>query len=163
LFKDEWKMRRIVLVVLCLFILGACKDDKTSNSKPDATATPASQVDEALKTRLRQDYDSLTASHQAIAEIWENLADGKLVQCGQYPEVISPETISAEDNPTYQALADSLRQTAIDLDRAVNLWKAECAKPRSEPSPEVINEGLLTVRGAGDRLREAENLLNPPP
>ena len=108
---------------------------------------------------LQQDYESLRASQQAIGEIWEKLAANEEVSCGNYPDVLSPETISAGDDPAYQPLADLLRSAAVDIDHAVAVWKAECANPRRFPPPDVISEGRLAARAAGDALHEAETLL----
>jgi hypothetical protein len=73
--------------------------------------------------------------------------------------VLSPEAISAGGDPAYQPLADLLRSAASDLDHALSVWKAECANPRRMPPPDVIDEGRLAARAAGDALKEAEPLL----
>jgi hypothetical protein len=139
-------MRRITLILL-VFILAACggdSGDKSNNQKNETPATgePAPGTLSPVILALQQDYESLHESQQAIGKIWEDLAANQDVQCGSYPPP-----------------ADLLRRAAIDIDHAIAVWKAECANPRRTPPPDVIDEGRLAARSAGDALRQAETLL----
>jgi hypothetical protein len=154
-------MRRILYILLALALV-ACGDDRDKdnhNEKPENTSSPSSATLSPALVDLQQDYESLRESYQAISEIWDKLATNQTMQCGNDPAVLSPEAISAGDDPTYQPLADLLRRAAIDLDHSLTVWKAECINPRQNPSPDVINEGRLAAGSAGDALREAETLL----
>jgi hypothetical protein len=151
---------RWVTLILLVFILAACGGD--SNNKKDETPPTGESAPGTLSPvilALQQDYESLHESQQAIGKIWEDLAANQDVQCGSYPDVLSPEAISAEGDAAYQPLADLLRRAAINIDHAIAVWKAECANPRRTPPPDVIDEGRLAARSAGDALREAETLL----
>ncbi|HEX3053291.1 MAG TPA: hypothetical protein VHP83_21715 [Aggregatilineaceae bacterium] len=153
-------MRRYMMwVVLPWLLLTACGGDEESPSVTQTPLPPAINTQSPVFLRLQRNYEGLHDGLDAISEIWESLATGEEVQCGQYPASPSPESISAEGDPTYEALAERLRSAAIDLDTAINLWEAECKKTRAIPSLDVINQGLLAVGSAGDALREAENLL----
>jgi hypothetical protein len=152
-------MRRMMLVLL-VFALAACGSqhtDQKTTSTPPGDAAPATRS--PVIVELEQDYEALLGSQQAVSEIWDNLAANQEVQCGNYPVVLSVEAISAAGDPAYQPLADLLRSAASDLDRALAVWKAECGNPRRMPPPDVINEGRLAARAAGDALKEAEPLL----
>jgi hypothetical protein len=108
---------------------------------------------------LQRDFEALRGSQQAISQIWDQLAANQEVQCGDYPDVLSPESISAANDPAHQPLADLLRSAANDLNHSLSVWKAECGNPRRMPPPDVIDEGRLAARTAGDALNEAEPLL----
>jgi hypothetical protein len=153
-------MRRMMFVLL-VFALAACggkhTDQKATETPPPGDLAPATLSPVIIE--LQQDYEALLGSQQAISEIWDKLAANQEVQCGNYPVVLSAETVSAAGDPAYQPLADLLRSAASDLDHALAVWKAECANPRRMPPPDVINEGRLAARAAGDALREAEPLL----
>jgi hypothetical protein len=154
-------MRWITLILLML-VLAACgsDDDKPSTPQPDDNGNGSAPATLApVVVDLQQDYESLRVAQQAIGDVWEKLAADQEVQCGSYPDVLSPDAISAGDDSAYQPLADALRRAAMDIDHAVSIWKAECANPRRFPPPDVINEGRLAARSAGDALREAETLL----
>jgi hypothetical protein len=147
-----------VIIVLGL-VLAACGGDDSEQPTADNTPNTVPTLS-PIYVNLQRNYEQLQASHQAITGIWEGLATNEQIQCGSYPDVIAPETITAEDNASYQPLADLLRQAAIDLEQAINLWKAECTNPRTNPPPSVIDEGRLTARAAGDSLREAARWLD---
>jgi hypothetical protein len=153
-------MRRMMFVLL-VFVLAACggkqTDQKATNTPPPSDLAPATLS--PVIVELQQDYEALLGSQQAVSEIWDKLAANQEVQCGNYPVVLSPETISAAVDPALQPLADLLRSAASDLDHALTAWKAECANPRRMPPPDVINEGRLAARAAGDALNEAAPLL----
>jgi hypothetical protein len=150
---------RWVRLILLVLVLAACgtDDDTQSTPPPDDELAPATL--RPVIVDLQQDYESLRVAQQAISDVWEKLAANQEVQCGSYPDVLSPDAISAGDDSAYQPLADALRRAAMDIDHAVAIWKAECANPRRFPPPDVINEGRLSARSAGDGLREAETLL----
>lgn len=158
-------MRFIALLGLLTLALMAC----SGNSDTENTNTPVAKTPPVLENaatlspvliRLQHDYETLTAAHDAISDIWENLAANEPVRCGDNPDILSPENISRPDDVAFEPLADQLRRVAINLELALNLWKAECANPRSNPSPDVINEGRLAVRAAGDALDNAQMLLH---
>lgn len=155
-------MRRIWLLVGLTIVLAACGNDGNLPPPPEDTATaqPAtSGAPSPTLIALQRDFESLQASHRAITQIWESLAAGEQVACGDYPAVLPPDSISAADDPTYEELAARLRRAAIDIEQAVVLWKAECATPRPNPDSATINQGRLAVRAAGDSLRSAAELL----
>lgn len=153
-------MRRMMFVLLVITLV-ACGDNHT-DQKATETPPPGDLAPATLSpviVALQQDYEALRGSQQAVSEIWDKLAANQEVQCGNYPAVLGAEAISAAGDPAYQPLADLLRNAAIDLDHALTVWKAECANPRQMPPPDVINEGRLAARAAGDALKEAEPLL----
>lgn len=155
-------MRRLWLLVCCALIASACGED---DAPPPTRETPATPPPQAISTLspvlidLQRDFESLQAAHRAITQIWEDLAAGEQVACGDYPAVVPPESISAGEADIYEELAERLRRAAIDIEGAVTLWKAECANPRAIPDPAAINEGRLAVRAAEDSLRSAAELL----
>ena len=153
-------MRWITLIFFVL-VLAACGGSDSEDNK-NKTPSPEDLAPATLSpviVDLQQDYEALRGSQQAISDVWDKLAANQEVQCGNYPDVLSPEAISAADDPAYQPLADLLRSAASDIDHAIAVWKAECANPRVMPPPDVINEGRLAARAAGDALKEAETLL----
>jgi hypothetical protein len=152
-------MRQIPILIVCFLMvtLAACGGEKDTSLPPTATAAPT--VSPVL-VHLQRDYELLHTSHEAISNIWESLAANNQVQCGDYPTVIPTEGISAQDDPAFEALADHLRRAAIGLNQALDLWKSECANPRATIPPDVINEGRLAARAAGDALAEAQTLLS---
>jgi hypothetical protein len=155
-------MRRLSgLIILLALALAACKNDTKKPENPtNQTTVPPNATLSPVYVHLQRDYESLDAAHQAIAAVWEGLADGQQVQCGEYPDVLKPESVSAAGETDLEPLADSLRQAAIDITESVELWKAECANPRANPSPDVISQGVLKVRAAGDLLKKAAGLLS---
>jgi hypothetical protein len=157
-------------ILLCLLVLtwAACSSNGSHhNQRSTAVPGPANSGDNTplsatvspAAVHLQRDYESLRESHQKISDVWESLAIGTQVQCGDYPDVMSPETITAEGDPAFEPLATLLHSAAIDIDEAINLWKAECTRPRANPSPDVIDKGRLAVRAAGDALNQAQELL----
>lgn len=134
-------------------VLAACGGD--DGEQESATPTPSAAVRAALQT----DYDALLEAQQAVGDIWETLGTGGQVTCGEMPAVISPESISAQGDPTLEPLAEVLRQAAVRVQNALDLWQAECLNPRAQPAPDVIDRGRLAARSAGDALHEAQQLL----
>ena len=138
-------MRRMI-VVLLVITLAACggkhTDERTNQTPPPEHLVPAATLSPVLGD-LQQDFEALRGSQQAINQIWDQLAANQGVQCGNYPDVLSPEAISAAGDPAYQPLADLLRSAANELNHALSVWKAECANPRQMPPPDVIDEGRL--------------------
>ncbi len=147
-------MRILHCVVLTLLVAGLAACGSADDKKPSPTTTPPGTP--ALLPDLQQQYTALVEAQQAIGQVWEALATGQQAQCGDYPEVVNPATISAGDDDRLQPLADLLHRAAISLNQAVDLWKAECLKPRANPSPDVIDQGRLAARAAGDALHDAE-------
>jgi hypothetical protein len=155
-------MRKLILAIsLFALILTACGDD-SSPDEPEPTATPAATVVPTLSpvlVDLQRDYERISESQAAILKIWEDLAANEQVQCGDYPTVLMPEDISSGADSVYASLVDLLRSAAIDTAHAIDLWQAECLNPRTIIPPDVINEGRLAARSAGDALREAQTQL----
>jgi hypothetical protein len=161
---------RTFLLTLLVLTLAACGSDSPHNQQRSTPApgssgssggenTLAPAAASPIAVHLQHDYESLRESHQKISDIWEGLATGKQVRCGDYPDVMSPETITSEGEATFEPLATLLHSAAIEIDQAISLWKAECAKPRANPSPDVLDRGRLGVRSAGDALNQAQKLL----
>lgn len=168
------RLRRLkVALILTLvgLLLVACGDDggdsSPSEDTPPGTSAlgedggpiPADTTLSPVLVHLQRDYEALLTAQETIATIWDNLATGEQVQCGDYPDVFPPEDVSDEGDLAYENLVATLRSAAIEIERAVNLWQTECLNPRANPPPDVINEGRLASRAAGDALREAEAML----
>ncbi|MEW6580458.1 MAG: hypothetical protein AB1435_14870 [Chloroflexota bacterium] len=148
--------------------VAACGGDNDAPAHPPASTPPGAETLtytapfatlSPVLVGLQRDYEALSAAHDSLARIWEGLARGEQVRCGEYSLVPDPAGISDEGGTDYTNLAALLRRAAIDLTRSRQLWQAECATARQTPPPGVISEGLLAVRGAGDALREAGPLL----
>lgn len=153
-------MRMIRWFILGLLVAGLAACGSSDDSKNDNQGkTPPTTTGLPTLPTLQQQYAALREAQQVIGQIWENLATGKEAQCGDYPDVINPVTISAGSDETLQPLADKLYRAAVSLNQAVDLWKSECLKPRANPSPDVIDQGRLAARAAGDALNEAEDEL----
>ena len=122
------RLRMLTVLGWLALLLGACGGD----SAPDNTAPafPTHTVS-PVAGRLLLDYESLRASQQAILEVWEGLAANEQVQCGDYPDVIDPETISAHGDTAQESLAERLRSAAINIDHAVNLFENTLPSPVS--------------------------------
>lgn len=149
-----------LLVLLFVIAVAACDSaDSTPDPTPTATGAAVPATQSPVLVELQRDYERISASQADILAIWENLAANEQVQCGEYPPVVDPASISAEDDTAYQPLADLLQQAAFDVEHAINLWQAECLNPRPVPPPDVIDEGRFAARSAGDSLREAADLL----
>jgi|GEM_PF-2536412 hypothetical protein len=160
--------RHVLTLGLLAISLAACGEE--SNPAPGVTPwlqptrpAPAFATQSPVLLDLQHDYEALVTAHQGLSTIWEELAHGAAVRCGTLPQVPDPAGVKASDDPTYRALAETLRQAAIELTRSRDLWQAECSTPRPQPPPQVIQEGLLAVRAAGDALRQAESLLSALP
>ncbi|HML21251.1 MAG TPA: hypothetical protein PKD09_06370 [Aggregatilinea sp.] len=157
-------MRRwIIVIVLGLtgLLLVGCGEPSEGDS-PRSTSTPAiTQTPTPLPTtspvrqRLQSQYTSLSESQQTILATWESLLNGEQVQCGTYPSVTDPASISAEGDARYEGQAALLRRAAINTGQAVSLWQAECANARPIPNEATVREGWLAASSAGDALREA--------
>lgn len=149
---------------LCSFalLIVACRErEKMIVPEPTPGTTPSQQTTiSPTLIELQRDYEKLLSAHNAMTEIWADLADGQPVRCGSLPPLVMPESINAPEDEALKQLADHLRQAAIELDRSVSLWRAECANPRANPEPHVIREGRLTAASAADALRAAEPLLS---
>jgi hypothetical protein len=145
-----------------VIMLAACGDE---NSPKPATTTPADDAQippgtlSPVYVHLQQDYERLETAHSAIMAVWEGLAAGEEVRCGEYPEVPTPDGISSEGETAFDELAGLLKRAAIETQHAADLWQAECNNPRATPSNSVISEGLLAARTAGDTLDAARETL----
>jgi len=156
-----------IFLFLTVLVLAACNssgshDKQRSSAEPSPVGgedTPSLVTLSPVAVHLQRDYESLRDSHQKISDVWEGLATGKQVRCGEYPEVLSPEVITSEGDVAFEPLATLLHSAAIDIDQAIRLWKAECTRPRANPPPDVIDKGRLLVRSAGDALNQAQKLL----
>lgn len=151
-------IRLVTVIGLLGIILTACGKDKPDTPPPTGETVTLSPI---VRAHLQEDYETLLAAQQAIAAIWDGLATGKQVQCGDYPRVPNPEDISTEGDSAFDPVVETLRRAAIETGKAVNLWRAECQKSRTNPSPDVIDQGRLASRAAGDALREAESMFSP--
>lgn len=152
-------------------VLAACGEQRTLPRTPSPLVPLPSPTLDALSfptlspvlLDLQHDYEALVTAHQDLSAIWEGLARGSAARCGALPFVPDPAGIGTADDLTYRDLAETLRQAAVELTRSRELWQAECASPRPQPPPQVINEGLLAVRAAGDALRKAASTLPSSP
>jgi len=162
------------IAVSCVLILALVACGHEPHQPPPASPTASPLEQPAVDTPpfptlsptlldLQRDYEALTAAHQVLSTIWEGLARGESARCGTLPTVPDPAGISAADDSPYTDIAAALRQAAIELTRSSELWQAECATPRRQPPPTVINKGLLAVRAAGDALRQASASLPTAP
>ncbi|MBN1563193.1 MAG: hypothetical protein JXA10_05095 [Anaerolineae bacterium] len=166
-------MRKVGLTICLLIVftlsMTACSNDSSpdeSEAKP--TTTPAATSVPTLSPiliNLQRDYEQISAAQAAILQIWEDLAANKQVQCGADLTTINPEDMTQRDEASndsaYATLNDLLRQAAIDTAQAVDLWQAECLQPRTVIPPDVIDQGRMMARSAGDALREAQPLFGP--
>jgi hypothetical protein len=164
------KQHFFVFGLLLLLALAACGDngekdtDSTNNSgtnSPSPTATVSNSenesppLDPAQRSLLEGQYELLRQSQSQIEEIWTDLRNGNDVSCATALQIpLSPDDIIGTD-PVSLALFD----TAIDLEQAFGLWQAECDNSRSQPPADVIDNGVRAALAAGDKLRNAENLL----
>ncbi len=147
---------------ILIVALAACGGSDDSGPARDATSTPTPSpiaTQSPARVHLQRDYELLSQSHQDVSAIWEGLATGEQIQCGTSLDILQPEAITSEDDSAQGPLADVLRQAAIDLNRAADLWRAECANPRTTIPASVIDQGRLAVRSAGDALKTAQGLL----
>jgi hypothetical protein len=154
-------MRHLIWVGLLVFTLVACGDsneDTPPSSPTEEIEAPAGTLAPVI-VDLQRDYEQLSASHAEVAAIWETLADNGQVQCGNAPNVLPPDSITANDAAEYEPLAEELRRAAIALDQASDLWQVECSNPRANPTPDIINQGLTMTRAAGDALDKAKTYL----
>lgn len=147
---------------LLVSLLAACGSEPENR----ATATPspapptASPTPSAELRQLQMRYERLQAAHRAIAAVWEGLASGEQVQCGNYPDYPAPESITTGATDDQAELAELLQSAAIAIDEAVTLWRAECDHTRPTTPPDVIDRGRLAARTAGDILHDIETLLS---
>lgn len=135
---------------------GARQPSPTQTPSETATVPP---TESPVRLRLQSQYERLTESQRAILSVWENLAVGGEVRCGEVPDVPAPASISANGDAAYETLAALLRRAAIETEQSVHLWQTECTNPRPVPPPGVIREGRLAASAAGDALAEAQGLL----
>ncbi|WP_119072503.1 hypothetical protein [Aggregatilinea lenta] len=158
---------RVMIVIGLVGLLAACGsssegDGLRATNTPAITPTPtAPPTASPIGLRLQAQYETLSAAQESILAVWESLANGETVQCGDYPAVPDPASISAAGETHYEAQAALLRRAAIDTGQAVSLWQAECSSARSAPAPETIREARLAASSAGDALSEAVQLDDP--
>jgi hypothetical protein len=154
--------RTIILLLVALLVLAGCGDeDNTDNDDGQATPTPSPAVIAPELVALQKDYEDLSQSYAAIADIWHKLEQGEGVRCSNQPEMLQkPEDITrVAAGSSYQPLADNLLAAAIDIENAIIAWRSECQIERSQPDPAVIREGLGYVTDARLALDEAQTLL----
>jgi hypothetical protein len=147
---------------ILILAMTACGGSDDSGPARDAASIPApSPVATVSPARLhlQRAYELLSQSHKDVSAIWEGLATGEQIQCGTGLDIPQPEAITSEGDSAQEPLADALRQAAIDLHEAADLWRAECANPRTTIPASVIDQGRLAVRSAGDSLTTAQELL----
>ena len=135
---------------------GVEEPSPTQTPPPTATVPP---TESPVRLRLQNQHERLSQAQRAILTVWEGLAAGGEVRCGEVPEVPAPASISANGDAAYETLAALLRRAAIETEQSVQLWRAECTNPRPVPPPDVIREGRLAASAAGDALAEAQGLL----
>ncbi len=165
----RWRPAFCLVAVVASALLVSCGSHDSHSATPTSTPETQQSPAEAPLPRgtqsptliaLQRDYEVLSDAHEAMMGIWENLAAGQTAQCGQYPDLVAPGSISAEGEAILEPLAEALRQAAIGLNTSVDLWKAECLKLRTTTGSDVINQGRLSTRAAGDALRIAAPLLS---
>lgn len=143
--------------------LTACGETDTPVEPSPTPAPPTSTVAPTTPPdllRYQDQYERLVEANRAIAAVWDGLASGEQVQCGSYPDFPAPEAIPTATATTGDtSLAVHLQDAAIAVDEAVTLWRAECNNPRPTTPPDVIDQGRLATRTAGDALRSAASLL----
>lgn len=158
-------LRLIFTLLLLGMLLSACggdSEDDAPGTTPPPNITPTvspSATDSPALAELRRQYGEIDAARIAIARVWEGLATGEQMRCGDFPSVTPPENINDGGDPALTLLAEELRSAASATEQAINLWRAECQQPRQNIPPDVINEGRLAVRGAGDALTAAADYL----
>jgi hypothetical protein len=146
------------MFIFLVLVLAAC-GDKSEDKKDVPPTMPSLATQSPVLVHLQRDYESLRESHQAISDVFEALNALEQVQCGTYPEMLGPESISAENDPVYESLAETLDQAAIAIEEAVTVWQMECERPGGRVDAATIRSGVLITRAAGDRLDEAETML----
>lgn len=153
---------------LVLITVAACgKDDNTSDPAPTDTPAPtatsqATAMPSEERQRLERQYSTLNAAYTELSSLWEGLASGQQIQCAAPPEFPAPEEIAVSDSADGSSVNDYLRSAAIELEQASRLWITECANPRTTIPPDIIDQGRLATRAAGDALRQVETLLAAP-
>lgn len=155
-------LRTFAVITVALIILAGCgtSDDAPDSDRrsPAPTTSPAPTLSQD-RIDLERQHAALQAGHDAIALVWEGLATGQQVQCAPPPEIPAPENITKSGDARLAPLSELLNTAAIELRRAATLWQAECANPRPVIPPDVIDQGRLATRAAGDALRQADALL----
>jgi len=134
-------------VFLWLILLVACSpapDDEEKTPIPTITATDSTSLQ---LLELEAPYEELRQLHAQLSDIWEGLAQGELQTCSLIDISISPAQFSDAVSPERE-----LRQATLELQAAALLWETECQRPRENIPQEVISEGVLIVRAAGDAL-----------
>lgn len=157
------RISKFMVAVVTSAVLAACgTSDNTPDSPiptlPPPTVSPAPSKS-AERADLERQYAALQTGHAALTRIWEALGAGEQVQCSEPPDIPAPESITRSDDAQFAPLSDQLRRAAVELGRAAALWQAECSNPRPTIPPDVIDQGRLATRTAGDALREAGALL----
>ncbi len=154
--------KRFIAWIACglvITLVAACgTDSKPPAPAPSDTAPPPSATLSPSLVRLQRAYEMLSESQKSINAVWEGLAHGEEIQCGASLDALQPENITSDDS-AYDPLVSTLRQAAVSINQAVDLWQAECANPRPTIPASVIDQGRLAVRAADDALKEADNLL----
>lgn len=145
-----------VVIVLLASACGSPEDAPGATDTP--AASPTATADPEIP-RLQNLYERLRESQAAIASIWETLAAGDQARCDTAITVIPPESISLHDTSPHASLWLGLREAAIAIDEASNLWQAECQQPRTVPPPDIVQAGVLAARRAGDRLDAVQTAL----
>lgn len=161
--------RFLVLVIFCVLVtlfISACGDDDSDGDEATATrnvtAIPTVSLAPATPTippdrrpTLETGFDELQTTQETIAGIWSGLQSGEEVSCAdELPEFGLPQAYEGDD-----AVSALLFSAAAHLDTAYRLWEAECQNPRSQPPPEIIDQGLREALSAGDDLKDAEAIL----
>jgi len=162
--------RFFVFGLLLLLVLAACGGDENKENKSDnkgtdlprPTATISTSENETLtldpaqRSLLEGQYERLRQSQSQIEGIWTDLRNGNEVSCATELEFpLSPSDVIGSDS-----ISLALFDAAIELERAFGLWQAECDNSRSQPSADVIDDGVRAALAAGDKLRDVEALLS---
>lgn len=156
-----------LVFTLTVIAVSACgesdKDDPAPTGTPAPTATTqAPTIPSEERQRLERQYSTLNTAYTELSSVWEGLASGEQIQCSEPPDFPAPEEIAVDDEASDSSLSGYLRSAAIELEQASRLWSTECANPRATIPPDIIDQGRLATRAAGDALRQVETLLAAP-
>jgi hypothetical protein len=153
-------MTRAVLfssLMFLAFLATACTGEAETPPPTHEQIAPSPPPTLDLNRRLawEEALESLRQLEARLSELWETLATGGTVACGEdYP--LSDINQWGGDFPVEVHLATA----AQALNRAIELWLLECNQPRPQVPPEIIGAARLQLKAAQDALSQAEGALN---